>query len=291
VGIDKEEQSGRSLSGVDLPSGALEEETLLDGLMECIEEVQTLFREGGMKEVLTVAGNSLLNGTALELYSMKYFHHYGKVSPHTKLAYEREYLIFGKEEDKSNLLSMVLYLVAIRTLLNMVMILKQPDRVLQLEALSAGVAGFTGIPVLAAVVKYSVLLLWSVEEALVDTAALLQGKRIPVVSTGRVAFGELFFMGKAAIARKAALVPDSIGAAYSDYLALVSLTKQAKVKTYRALDLIQENIRLRYRDSYRVRNVVTEVSYETVTRVNVLFDVGIFPKPAYELTKENLASC
>lgn len=290
VGIDKEEQSGRSLSGVDLPSAALEEETLLDELMECIEEVQTLFREGGMKDVLLAAGNSLLNGTTLELYSMKYFHHYGEVSPYTKLAYEREYLIFGKEEDKSNLLSMVLYLVAIRTLLNMVMILKQPDRVLQLEALSAGVAGFTGIPVLAAVVKYSVLLLWSVEEALVDAAALLQGKRIPVVSTGRVAFGELFFMGKAAIARKAALVPDSIGAAYSDYLALVSLTGQVKVKTYRALDLIQENIRLRYRDSFRIRNVVTEVSYETTTRVKVLFDVGIFPKEAYELTKENLAA-
>lgn len=290
VGIEKEEQSGRSLSGIDLPSAGLEEETLLDELMACIDEVQTLFREGGMQEVLLTAGNSLLNGTVLELYSMKYFHHYGEVSPYTKLAYEREYLIFGKEEDKSNLLSMVLYLVAIRTLLNMVMILKQQDRVLQLETLSAGVAGLTGIPVLAAVVKYSVLLLWSVEEALVDTAALLQGKRIPVVSTGRVSFGELFLMGKAAIARKAALIPDRAGAAYTDYLALVSLTKQVKYKTYRALDLIQENIRLRYRDSFRIRNVVTEVSYETATRIKSLFHVGVFPETAYELRKENSAA-
>ena len=94
---------------------------------------------------------------------------------------------------------MVLYLTAIRTLLNMVMILKQPDRVAQLETLSMGVTGFTGMPVLAAVVKYSVLLLWSVEEALVDTAALLQGKRLSVVGPGRVSFGELFLMNKSAI--------------------------------------------------------------------------------------------
>jgi hypothetical protein len=56
----------------------------------------------------------------------------------------------------------------------MVMIIKQPDRMAELEALSAGVAGFTGIPVLAAVVKYGALLLWSVEEALVEVSALLQ---------------------------------------------------------------------------------------------------------------------
>jgi hypothetical protein len=290
VGIPKEEQSGRSLSGFELPSAGLEEEGLLEELMAYIEEVQRLFREGGMKEVLLTAGNSALNGTALELYSMKYFHHYGEVSPYTKLCYEREYLIFGKEEDKSNLLSMVLYLVAIRTLLNMVMILKQPDRVLQLESLSAGVAGFTGIPVLAAVVKYSILLLWSVEEALVDAAALLQGKRIAVVGTGRVSFGELFLMNKAAIEQKAKLCPDGIGAAYTDYLALVSLTRRTRAKTYRALDLIQENIRIRYRDSFRIRNMVTGISFQTVIQLQPVFDVGMFSPSVYEIKKEKEAA-
>jgi len=290
VGIPKEEVSDRSLSGKDLPSAGLEEENFLEELMACIEEVQALFKSGGIKEVLLEAGNIMLNGTALELYSMKYFHHYGGASPYTKLCYEREYLIFGKEEDKSNLFSMVLYLVAIRTLLNMVMILKQPDRVVQLEALSAGVAGFTGIPVLAAVVKYSMLLLWSVEEALVDTAALLQGKRIPVTGPGRVSFGELFLMNKSAIKRKADLCPDGIGAAYTDYLALVSLTRRTRDKTYRALDLIQENIRFRYRDSFRIRNLVTGISFQTVTKLKPVFDVGFFPAQVYEMKKDKEVS-
>ena len=290
VGVTKKELSDRSLSGKDLPSAGLEDETFLEELMVCIEEVRSLFRSGGMKDVLSVAGDSMLTSTSLELYSTKYFRCYGEVSPYTRLNYEREYLIFGKGEDKSNLVSMVLYLVAIRTLLNMVMILKQPDRVMQLETLSAGVAGFTGIPVLAAMVKYSILLLWSVEEALVDVTALLQGKRIAVVSPGRVSFGELFLMNKAEIGRKADLCPDGTGAAYTDYLALVSLTRRTKEKTYRALDLIQENIRIRYRDDFRVRNVVTGISFQAITKLQPLFDMGVFSSSVYEIKKEKEVS-
>lgn len=283
VGISKEEQSERSLSGEDLPSAGLQKENIFEELMACIDEVQTMFQSGGIGEVLKSAGNSILDGTALELYSMKYFHFYGEESPYTKLNYEREYLIFGNEEDKSNLLSMVLYLVAIRALFGMVMILKQPDRMAQLEALSLGVSGFTGIPVLAAVVKYSVLLLWSVEEALVEVSALLQGKRIAVTGMGTVSFGEIFLMNKEAIKRKAQSLPEGMGAAYQDYLSLLSLTKGTKEKAYRAMDIIQENIRYRYNDSFRIRNLVTEIAFCTKVELNPLFDTGIFLPTVYGL--------
>lgn len=283
VGVSKENQSDSKLNGADLPSMALEKENILEELRACINEVQELFQSGGMGEVLQAAGNSLLDGTALELYSMKYFQRYGEESPYTKLKYEREYLIFGSEKDKTNLLTTVLHLITIRTLICMVMLLKQPERMAQLDALSAGVIGFTGIPVLAAVVKYSVLLLWAVEEALVEVSALLLGKRVAVVGTGTVAFEELFQMNKTAIAQKAQSIPDGLGAAYQDYLTLLSLTKSTKVKAYRAMDLIQENIRYRYNDSFRIRNVVTQVSFYVKTELKVLFDAGIFPTEAYAL--------
>lgn len=282
VGISREELSDRSLSGEELPSAGLKKEKLLDGLLECIGEVQELFQNGGIGEVLKSAGNAALDGTALELYCRKYFHSYGEAAPYTKLNYEREYLVFGNTEDKSNLFSMVLYLVAIRTLLCMVMILKQPDRVSRLETLSAGVVGFTGMPVLAAVVKYSVLLLWSVEEALVEVTALLQGKRIAVVGTGTVSYSELFLINQTMIEKKAGTVPDGIGAAYQDYLTVLSLTKGTKEKVYRAMDLIQENMRFRYDDGFRMRNVVTGISFCTKTTLNKLFDTGLFLPAVYE---------
>ena len=163
------------------------------------------------------------------------------------------------------------------------MILKQPDRVAKLDGLAAGTVGFTGMPVLGAVVKYSILLLWSVEEALIETSALLQGKRLPLIGKGIVAFGELFRINKSVIAGKAKSLPDAAGTAYQDYLTLLSLTKGTKVKAYRAMDLIQENIRFRYNDAFRIRNLVTKVSYETRTQLNPVFDTGLFPKEVYQM--------
>ncbi len=283
VGIPEAKQSDCRLTGTELPSDGLEKESIVEEWKACIEKVQCLFQNGGIGAVLESAGNVLLDSVVMELYSMNYFHSYGEEDSRTKLKYEREYLVFGAEKDTSNLLSMVLYLVAIRTLLCMVMLLKQPDNMARLDAIAAGVVGFTGIPVLAAVVKYTVLMLWSVEEALVEVAALLQGKRIAVVGMGTVKFEELFFINKSVIARKAKQIPDGTGASYQDYLALLSLTKGTREKVYRAMDLIQENIRYRYNDSFRIRNVVTELSFCVKTEAEALFDTGFFPGNVYEL--------
>lgn len=283
VGVSKEEQSDSSLDGKDLPSAGLEQEGLLSELMDSIDKVREMFQNGGMGEVLEAAGNAFLDGTALELYGMKYFHNFMEQSPYTKLKYEREYLIFGAEKDKTNLLTMVLHLVAIRTLFCMVMLLKQPEKMSQLDMLSAGVVGFTGIPVLGAVVKYIVLLLWSVEEAFVEVSALLLGKRVAVVGVGTIALGELFRINKMVIAQKAKSLPESPGASYQDYLALLSLTKGTRKKAYRAMDLIQENIRYRYNDSFRIRNLVTQILFCTKSELKVLYDAGIFPNSAYEM--------
>ena len=283
VGVEKEEQSDAKLTGVDLPSAGCEKETLLEELMNCVDQVIGLFQGGGMGAVLEAAGNNVLDGTAMELYSMKYFRFFGEESPHTKLKYEREYLVFGSEKDKSNLLSMVLHLVAIRTLFCLVMILKQPERMAELNTLSAGVTGFTGMPALAAVIKYVVLLLWSVEEALVEVAALLQGKRIAIVGTGTVALREVFCISKTMIGQKADTVLSGMGVAYSDYLVLLSLTRRTRDKVYRAMDLIQENIRYRYQDSFRIRNVVTGFSFSVETELKVLFNTGFFNEAPYRI--------
>ena len=152
-----------------------------------------------------------------------------------------------------------------------------------LDTLGAGVTGFTGMPVLGAVVKYAVLFLWAVEESLIEVSALLKGKRIAPMGTGMVAFSELFVINKALIARKAERLPTGFGATYSEYLALLSLTKRTRDKAYRAMDLIQENIRFRYNDGFRIRNVVTELEFAVQTETKVLFDTGIFRDKAYKI--------
>lgn len=286
VGVSKEEQSERTLDGEALPSAGLEGDSFLTDLMGCISEVEAMFVGGGIGAVLSNAGNAMLDATALELYCMKYFHSFVDESEVTRLKYEREYLVFGSQKDKTNLLCMVLYLVAIRTLFALVGLLKQPDKMAAVEAFAAGVAGCTGIPVLLAVIKYALLLLWAVEEALVEVAALLLGKRIPVVGNGTISMGELLFINKTMIASKASALPDGLGPGYEDYLVLLSLTRSTRKKMYRSMDLIQENLRYRYRDSFRMRNVVTELTFSTKSDVKLLYDTGWFPEEAYSMEWE-----
>jgi len=286
VGIEKEQQSGNKLNGEALPSAVLEEEHLLTDLMGCISTVQQLFSEGGVGAVLGVAGNSLLDAAALELYCMKYFHTFVEPSETTKLKYEREYLLFGATKDKANLLCVVLHLVAMRTLFSMAGIMKNPDRMAAIEAFAAGVAGCTGIPILLALLRYGIVFLWAVEEALVEVAALLQGKRLPVIGTGCISIDELLFINKSQIVSKAKSLPEGTGPGYTDYLTLLSLTKSAKKKMYRAMDLIQENLRCRYRDSFRLRNVVTRAEFRVSAGLDQRYDTGWFPERIYQLEWE-----
>ncbi len=285
AGISESELSDRELTGQELPSAVLEGEGLFDDLLNCMDSIAQLFQAEDIGTLLGEAADSAVTATALELYCMKYFHCYGEEAPFTKLNYEREYLLYGAKEDKTNLFYIVLQLVAIRTLFCVVMLLKNPEKMSVLQSFAAGVAGFTGIPVLAAVIKYSLLLLWAVEEAFVETAALLQGKQVAVLgSGGMISFGELFTFRKALVSQKARALPETVsGAEYEDYLNLLLLFVPVKEKTYRALDLIQENIRNRYLDSFRIRNVVTGICFQTKAELKAKFNTGIFQGTVYEL--------
>ena len=282
VGVEEDAISKKCLEGKNLPSGGKGGEKQSEELMEYVTEVLQLLQDGEFEKILEEVQGALSDKTALELYSRKYFGCYGEVTPDTRLDYEREYLIFGEKEDKDNLRDMVLYLLAIRTLFCMVMILKQPDRMAELESFATGVAGCTGIPVLAAVVKYSVLLLWAVEEALVEVSVLLQGKKLSFMGTGCVEFYELFALSKEAIVRKAKTMPERGGIPYSGYLTFLSLLKGTSGKAYRVMDLVQENIRLRYNDGFRMENQVTGLSYIAKAGLKPMFDTGFFEPEVYE---------
>lgn len=283
VGLEEEKISGKSLDGKSLPSDKWKAEKKQDKLPEGITEILELLQSGEMVQLGQDIQNGLSDKVALELYSRKYFCCYGEETEDTRLEYEREYLLFGRMEDKENLLDVVLYLIAVRTLFCLVMLIKQPDKMAELDSFANGIAGLTGIPALASVIKYSLLMLWAVEEALVEVAILMQGKKIPLAGKGQVEFWELFVFNKTTIEQKAAKFLDRGGTGYGDYLTFLSLLKGTTGKAYRAMDLIQENMRLRYNDSFRMINQVTGLSFRTNTKLKTLFDTGFFAPKAYEM--------
>ncbi|MDF2542589.1 MAG: hypothetical protein K0S47_2307 [Herbinix sp.] len=176
------------------------------------------------------------------------------------LTYEQEYILAGHRLDKDNLKEMVSNIILLRTLLNFVSILGDSVRNNEARATAAALVGFTGLPILISIIKTVILILWAFAEALVDTSALLKGKEIPILKIPKelvIQYPDLFLLNRDFIDTKASSLPDHKGVtslSYRDYIRIFILTKDRQKISYRAMDLIQENIRIRYEDNFRMAN-------------------------------------
>ena len=286
-----EDVSKRALSGEELPSEGRQGQHMVSSVKGSLETVKELLLQGEWELFLSELAEGTIDKAALEVYCAKFFGDCTEPREHTRLKYEREYLVFGKKQDAENLLSAVLSVLAIRLLLLIVDTMKNPERMAQLQGFALGLVGFTGIPMLISAVKYGLLFLWALEEAFVETAAMLQGKRLPVLpGEGTIDFADIFCFSGALVRQKAAGIQDMAqGAGYGEYLALFSLLGPVNRQGYLAMDLIQENIRYRYRDGFRIRNSVIEVTGTVTAVLKKKYDTGLFPERAYRI--EHRAEC
>ncbi len=281
VGIEKENRSERRISGTDLASDG--ETVAKTGVLECMEELAELLQSGEWKLLFGEAAEAVMDKVSMELYCGTEFGSFLKQEEYTKLIYEREYLLFGQKEDEKNLACMTGSLLGMRTLLNLAGMVKNPERMGRVQSIAAGLVGFTGMPVLVSVVKYALLFLWAVEEAFVDVAAIMQGKKPMLIPREeRIAAVELFRFSKELILRKAAEIETDAGPGYEEYLSLFSLLKPAKKQAYFALDLIQENIRYRYREEFRIRNAVVGVEADLKAAIRKKYNTGLLPDRVYQ---------
>lgn len=165
------------------------------------------------------------------------------------LEYEQEYLIVGNMSDEKNLSSVISRIILLRTVFDFVSILG--DKSIQTEAkvLATSMVGFTGMPMLISLTKILILLLWSFAEALLDTCALMLGKEIPILKKNiMLQLPELFLINREYLRQKASGIKATkeLSFSYQDYLRIFLIMTWKGDLTYRSMDLIQENLKLRY---------------------------------------------
>ena len=137
------------------------------------------------------------------------------------------------------------------------------DSTLKAEAqvIATAAVGFTGMPFLIALMKYLILFILAYEQAMIETAALAMGKRISVItekSTFMLKIYEVVLCTPGHIQQKAGEYPErSFGISYGDYLSIMMFMMGQKKASYRAMDLIQENIRYEYNEDFYIANCVT----------------------------------
>lgn len=221
---------------------------------------------------LEEAASKVVEEWLFHSYLVGHFEHFVEGNGDGALSYELEYLIRGEDTDSENLSSVVAQICGIRMILHFISIYTDSAKKVSAEQAALAVCGMIGLPALKSVITLLLVLIWALEEAIVDTTALLLGKRLslyPGKTGGSISFPEILLFSKSFVREKAGGKSGGEKAlfGYGEYLQAFLLLKTEESKRYRSLDLIQENLRKWYTPSFRVNRCVWEIGYRTDKRV------------------------
>ena len=205
--------------------------------------------------------SSLYDKAAVGVYTNLYFGNYLDAKKHNALKYGMEYLVGGKDSDKSNLASVVERLVLIRHLPNYICIMKDSSKKAEIETVAASIAAVTGLPFLEPVAKVILTEAWVLAESANDVRILLNGEKLSLVKTESNWKTSLKNLGGGETKG------DNNGFKYEVYLGLLLTLNDRDDVVYRAMDLIQMNICKNYNKEFRMNKGL--MSFESKITYNV----------------------
>jgi hypothetical protein len=256
--------AGETGSGFDF--GALFKSMVIGGKESGLKGLFGNFGEYDFTSTLGTAANMAAEHLLFQAYIQEHFYHLPMEGEdisnrlHSALKYEQEYLLMGKASDKENLNAILLQLILIRTILNFTSLLGDKAKWTEARTIAIGLVGFMGLPILVSITQTILVVLLAFAEALVDTCALLQGKEVSILKKKVfLSFSELLSLGREYIRTKAAAYPEGKGIlalSYGEFLSIFLFLKDKGKLSYRCMDLIQENIRLRYEDDFSLQSCI-----------------------------------
>lgn len=173
------------------------------------------------------------------------------------LRYEWEYLICAERSDKENLSGVIERIVLLRTAANASALFVSAKSRETTHAAALAVVGFTAIEPLIRFMQTLFTVLWGMAEAVVDTAAILQGKEVPFVKTAdkfSVDFTELFAFTHDLVMQKARQYKkaDKRSFGYEEYLSFFLLAMDRSTVCARMMDLMEWKIQKKYVPGFRL---------------------------------------
>lgn len=183
------------------------------------------------------------------------------------LQYEQEYLLFGKESDRKNLIETVEKLLGLRCALNLSYLLGKPECRKEVDLFTLAISG--GNAYIQAVLSFFVLSLWAFGEAVWDVKLLMRGSSVPIVkdisdwNLSMEEFIELRFLDAP---------PGSAGKGndYQDYLRILFMLMNRADRNFRIMDVIQWNVQS-VQEDFLVKDCISTVEIQTVVEEQHLF--------------------
>lgn len=232
------------------------------------------FGDYGIGSLVGSYADEILERLLVQEYIKEHFYSYPMPKEDTAgrkpsaLSYEMEYLIYGKSTDKENLEDVIERLILIRTILNFTTILGDREKWREAKSIATSLVGFTGLSILVAITQGILMILLALSSALADVCALLNGKELPIIKKDiGMEYHEILMLTRDYIQRKASSYKEAAGFSYNDYLTLFLCLTNRKKLSYRMMDLIQENVNMRYDTDMDIQNVL--FGYEINLKYNI----------------------
>jgi len=182
-------------------------------------------------------------------------------SAKSALAYEQEYILFGNRSDPENLAEAASKIMLARMVTSAAYVLTSSSIHTKAAEIASTLVGFAGLPFLTAIVKYVIMFAWSVEQAIVETAAIISGKKVPILTTESsycINSFDIAALTSEGIKEKVKLFKESnIYLGYGDYLFLFMLATPTEEMCLRSMDMIEENMRWAYDENFLISNCIT----------------------------------
>lgn len=175
-------------------------------------------------------------------YIDTYFGSYRNEKEKSNLKYEKEYIIAGKEGDIENLEAVAKRIFAIREASNIEYLLSDQGKRAAVKTVALAVSAVAQIPELAELIEYSILFAWAFAESVVDMRCIYCGGKIPLVKSdaswktdldGILSNSFMDYDGETG----------GEGMSYEDFLKSFLMIMDIKDQTFRALDIMELNIR------------------------------------------------
>ncbi len=203
--------------------------------------------------------DSLSDRAALVAYAGMYMDNYVKNDYKAgALNYEQEYLIFGTPSDNLNVRRAASAIFGIRFCSSLFYLATDAERQ---EELDSWLGAFNMSEKIRLLVKTLAVVVWAVQNALVETAAILKEKSVDfIVSAGslQVELDEILSMSKVRIMYRASHYKGGSGIKlkYENYLSVFMLFIDKEKLSYRMMDIIEMNMRKNYEENFRLRNTL-----------------------------------
>lgn len=194
-------------------------------------------------------GKSYSIGAADKLLAVQYLKTYtsnyrNKVNLPHALAYEQEYILFGKYSDEENLKKMASRLLLLREGINFAYLMSDSVKREEAFAMAAAVAAAAGIPAAATAIQMGILASWAYAESIVELRTLFSGGKVAAVKTS--ASWTVGLAESAAVLFDTSIKSKQVsgGQDYEDYLQAFLIAESTKALGKRFANLLEKNLRL-----------------------------------------------